>query len=202
MTITGYLSIAKDIVSIISPLIAVAIAGIGLHAWKRQLKGKSAYDLSQKLLHAVYKIRNAIHEARVPFIYTGEMEQAKQEAGIEGNLIDTAVRSRCMIAVYNNRWRKVITAYEEFEVGKIEAEALWGNIIHDIFSPLHQCVTKLKSNLDMYCMTIDDQESLDRDALERIRQVIYYRSDDDPYSIELSTATTTVEDFIRKRMQL
>jgi hypothetical protein len=80
-----YLSIAKDIFTVLASITAGIVAIIGLQTWKKQLKGKTEYELAQRLLMAVYKIRDAIYYVRNPFMSAGEINQALKDANVEQN---------------------------------------------------------------------------------------------------------------------
>ena len=80
-----FISIAKDITTGLAALIGAGVAIVGLRAWQHQLKGKTEYELARRLLRAVYRVRDEIHNVRNPAIMPGEFAVAIEEAGIESD---------------------------------------------------------------------------------------------------------------------
>ncbi|MGD0653640.1 MAG: hypothetical protein ABSA16_04795 [Thermoguttaceae bacterium] len=64
LTIPEYITLAKDIILAISALAAAFIAWRGLATWRKELKGKSEYEIAKQVLKAVYKVREAFKIAR------------------------------------------------------------------------------------------------------------------------------------------
>lgn len=65
-TVQKYITLIKDIITGLSAFTAAVIAIMGLQAWKKQLKGKTEYELAQRLLRATYKVREAFSWVRNP----------------------------------------------------------------------------------------------------------------------------------------
>jgi Tfp pilus assembly protein PilO len=103
-TIQAWVTLVKDIVTILATSIAAGVAVMGLQAWKKQLKGKTEYELAQRVLRAAYQFREALAWVRNPLIYEGEQVQAMKDANIEGNPGDPPTRQRRLKAVYEKRW--------------------------------------------------------------------------------------------------
>ncbi len=58
----------RELVTIVSFIIGSYVALVGLSTWKKQIKGRTEYDLAKSALRTVYKAREAILFARNPFI--------------------------------------------------------------------------------------------------------------------------------------
>ena len=56
----------KEIVVAGAAVAAACIAYLGLAAWKKQLHGRSGYELARRLLRAVYSVRDRIVRVRTP----------------------------------------------------------------------------------------------------------------------------------------
>ena len=120
-------SLTKDIITALSAIIAATVAVVGLRTWRKQLKGKTEYELAQKSLRAVYRVRESIALVRNPFMNAGEIDQAMKEANIEGNpLNDPKVDRLSQGAVYQRRWQKLQEALAELELNALEAEDYLG----------------------------------------------------------------------------
>ena len=66
-SLLGYISIAKDWLTLIIAGCGVWVAWQGLRTWRRQLKGTSQFDVAKRLMLKVYQIRQDIEFCRAPF---------------------------------------------------------------------------------------------------------------------------------------
>src|SRR5215212_10812739 len=96
----SYLSFIKDLVTVFATVIGGGIAIYGLVAWKRQLRGRTEYELARRVLRAVYKVRDAIQGVRNPLQSAGEIEASLKEAGISIDFNSPEYRSKSATAVY------------------------------------------------------------------------------------------------------
>ncbi|OQY20711.1 MAG: hypothetical protein B6I35_10155, partial [Anaerolineaceae bacterium 4572_32.2] len=78
-----YITLAKDVVTILAALVAATVAIMGLRTWRKQLRGKTEYELARRLLRSVYRVRDAIRIVRNPFISSAETVQSMREAESE-----------------------------------------------------------------------------------------------------------------------
>lgn len=204
--IQSYVSIVKDVITAVAALTAAIVAVIGLWAWKGQLKGKTEYELAQRVLRAVYKVRDAMYFVRHPMIDQGEYAQAMKDAGIEVYSPDAAVPLRIDTEVYHKRWTKVQEAWADLDANMLEAEALWGRESRDVFRPLRQCISTLFASIQMF---LDGRTrpsiASDTERLERIRLVIYGLPDDEDgnsFSAETIKAVGEIEAFLKPHLKL
>ncbi len=202
----AYISIAKDIITGFAALTAAIVAVIGLRAWRSQLKGKTEYELAQRVLRAVYKVRDAMHFVRHPFMSASEISQAMKEAGIEGNPLDAKVNARSQEAAYQKRWTKVQEAWADLDLNTLEAEALWGQEIREKLKPLRQCVSTLFASIQTYLRGLaTPPRELDAQRMERTDNVIYGSPEDadrNPFTAEIIKAVGQVENFLKPRLKL
>ena len=63
----GWLSIAKDWLTLGVAAFGVCVACKGLRTWQRQLKGSSQFDVAKRLMLKVYQIRQDIEFCRAPY---------------------------------------------------------------------------------------------------------------------------------------
>jgi len=68
-----FLTVMKDIIFIGVGITGAVVAVKGLGTWQRQLKGQSEYDLSRRLLVALFKFRDAINGVRNPMMLGHEI---------------------------------------------------------------------------------------------------------------------------------
>ena len=63
-SLLGYISIAKDWLTLIIAGCGVWVAWQGLRTWRRQLKGTSQFDVAKRLMLKVYQVRRDIEYCR------------------------------------------------------------------------------------------------------------------------------------------
>lgn len=206
-TIQQYVTLGKDIITGLSAMTAAIIAILGLHAWKKQIKGKTEYELAQRFLRATYRVREALAGVRNPFQSSGEIAQAMQEANIEGNPInDPQIHSRSEGAVYQKRWQKVQEAFVELESVALEAEVIWDQPAREKLKPLQQCSATLLANIQMHLRNMENPpRNYNRETEQAIETIIYGWPDnpnDNPFSKEIAEAVGKMEGFLRQRLKL
>ena len=190
-----------------SALTVAIIAGLGLQSWRKQLKGKTEYELAQKYLKAAYKIREALARVRNPILSAAETYEAMKETNIQGNPVtDPKVQTRCEAAVYQRRWQKVQEAFLDLDSISLEAEAFWGKGVKDNLKPLRQCGSILMGNIELHFRQKEKPpREYDSEAEKKRESIIYSFPDDpsdNPFSNEITNAVNLIEDFIRPRLKL
>jgi hypothetical protein len=207
-TIQAYVALIKDIITGLSAATAAVIAILGLQAWKKQLKGKTEYELAQRLLRTVYKIREAFSWVRNPYQSPDEIFQAMKEAGIEGDpLRDPIIRARGEGAVYRRRWKEAQNAIMDLETLALEAEAVWGSDAKDSLKPLRQCSAVLWFNIKAHLQNLEvpTRSNNNADAQRQINDIIYYPPDNpenNHFSKEITEAVKIIEDFLKPHLKL
>jgi hypothetical protein len=170
MKFPEYITIIKDIVTIIGAFFAAFIAWQGLSTWRRQLRGNSRYELARRLLLSAYKLRDAVQEMRSPGMHGAEMSNAMKEIGWSMDGLDDAKRiSVGMQAVYGVRWRKVQEAKRELHVNSLEGKVLWGEEPDAAYREITACTQKLWAEITVYIEFKDS--GIVEDYQERIRRM-------------------------------
>ncbi len=166
------LQIIKEIIVTLAAASAAIIAFFGLKTWKKQMLGKTEYELSRRFLRAVFETRDAIYTVRHPFISIGEMRKALEEKGLSKKEQEEKISDReSDAAVYERRWESILKATSNLKVEALEAEVLWGGKeIDDILKPLYQHIGKLNANLQLY---LSEDKYHDTHQQEKIRDIIY-----------------------------
>jgi hypothetical protein len=205
-----YVSLFKDIFSIISTIILAVIAIIGLQTWKKQLKGKTEYELARRLLRAVYETRDAIKLIRNPFASASEISAAVSEAGIDLDPKDPEFYVQSQSALYQRRWKKIEEAMADLDLEAFEAEVIWGNEVKDVLMPLRQQVGELHSFVELYLRNLNQPSRRlpNENMLEKIDKAIYDFHDltdtesDNPFTAKTSKVISKIEDYLRPRIKL
>ena len=200
-----YLSIAKDVFTTLAAITAGVVAIIGLRTWRKQLKGKTEYELAQKLLMAVYKVRDAIFFVRNPFMSAGEISQAMKDANIEGLPSDPKVNASSQQAVYQQRWIKVQEAWNSLDVVLLEAEALWGDEITKLAKLLSNRTVTLRVNIQKSLRSLQDHREINPEKINEIDDVIYGFSGDElnnKFSAQIQESIHEFEKYLKPRLKL
>lgn len=71
--------VAKDLILSTAAITGAYVAVSALGAWKEQLKGKTDYDLSRRILITIFKCRDAIEVLRHPIMSGNEMPMPSEE---------------------------------------------------------------------------------------------------------------------------
>jgi len=112
-------SAAADLVTAIATLGAVAVAGVGLKTWKKELKGRAEFETARSLAKDTYALREALGSFRSPLYLSSEFPEGEHSA--EG-----------YAAMFHARWQPVRDALVKFDSSVLEAEALWGQEVRDV----------------------------------------------------------------------
>jgi hypothetical protein len=204
-TLQPYLSFIKDLITIISLVIAAAVAIKGLRTWRNQLKGTAEYDLAKRLLKATYRLRDALQSVRSPLILAAETARAIKETQLEIDPSDTRFHGASTAAVYQLRWKPVVEAYQALELEAVEAEALWGPESREATNTIRKSINSLSVALDLYLRDMQPQgprmlDNVGRETFERIVFSMARTPDEDPYMKDLNSAVSKIEELARPHL--
>jgi len=180
------LEIIKNLATIIATIIASYVAITGLDAWRKQLKGKTDYELARRYLRAIYKIRESIKEVRNPFISIEEIFIALSESGLSEEEHSNSRKSNR--AVYSKRWKKVMESKNELDIELLEAEVSWGKNSTIISKDLNDLIRKLYVGIKMFLEYPENR--LDRD-------ILYDIGEEDIFNKEVDTAIQKIENYLK-----
>lgn len=191
--------IIRDVIAVVAPLFAVIIAWLGLQTWRKQLKGNKSYELSLKMLAAVYKVRNAIYNTRQHPLIGVEVINALNTYGIENNnkINDAEVYK----AVYNLRWDKVMQCVAEYDVIKNEVEVLWGDEVINKFEKFEMLFKKMYVQI-LKILSVKKTDDILKLLHENPPNILFYISDEDAFSIEFKNAIKDIEVYLWQKMKV
>ncbi len=193
--------VTKDVLTAIFTIAGLAIAGLGLATWKKQIKGLKEFEAAHNLHFAMLKLREAIKHVRNPVIWSSESQRAVKfikEKNPEKS--DDDLKKNEHAYVYEMRWQKITDAYTEAESYLLTAEALWGHEIMDLTKPLNKKVRELNINLNQ---NFGPAEMRTKDLMA-IHDVIYDKSSEteqDVFSAEVSKYIDAIADYLRKKIK-
>ncbi|MFA6273827.1 MAG: hypothetical protein WC662_01580 [Candidatus Paceibacterota bacterium] len=181
------LKITKDLITMLGIGIASFVAISGLSAWKKQMKGKTDYEVARRCLKSVYKLREAIKYVRNPYISVGEMEKSLEESGLKDNK-DLTKNQKTNWAVYDARWKKVSEAKTEMDIEFFEAEVSWGKDIILTQKDFKDLIGKLYGTVSMFLMGY---------GKEKHDEIIYDTGEEDVFTKEVDEAIEKIEDYLK-----
>lgn len=183
------LTVVKDVVTTVAAATAGVVAIIGLKAWKKQLKGKTDYELARRYLRAAYKVRDAIKFVRNPFIPVEEMHIARKEDGLEPAIGSTD--NQTMRLVYDRRWKKLNEAVSDLDVELLEAEVSWGKPAVQSEEELDHCRRRLYASLKSYLEGRGD---------EKVDDIIYDTGKENTFTTQVNAAVRKIEDYLKPHL--
>lgn len=187
--------IGKDVVTAAAAATVAVVAIVGLRTWRRQLKGKTEYELSRRLLRATYALREEFNRVRNPLMLGAEIATAFEEAEV-----DPKSEERLPEVVYDYRWRFLQRALNDLNLESLEAEVLWGPEADKPLQPLRECAGDLWAALGEYVSR--GEEDTDRERLIQLRRTIHGGGQDDPLAKRLEMAVEGIERFVRPHLKL
>ncbi|OLE53103.1 MAG: hypothetical protein AUG51_14975 [Acidobacteria bacterium 13_1_20CM_3_53_8] len=204
-----YISIIKDIITAIVALIAGVVAIYGVIAWKKQLKGKTEYELARRVLRAIYKVRDSIRIVRSPIQTGGEIEEAVKASGISYDPDDKSTHAKTQAAIYESRWKQLNEARSNLQLELLEAEVSWGEGIKDKLKPLNECIGKLYATVYLYIAELERPSRRTDEVAEKNREeslrILYWVSDnpeEDSFSGKVKGAVEQIETFLKPHLKL
>lgn len=198
-------TIIKDLIVAGAAITAAIVAVKGLDTWRRQLKGHSEYELSRRILVALFKYRDAVNGVRHPAIWNYEMPKPSEE---EIKSMDSdQIRYYGTSKAYQARWEKVQEQRTSLYADLLEAEAFWGNELNthfnEIFSLQHELFTKIRHHLELINPEVPEHA---KDAIRRIdekkRDIMYddLAEKPDKFKSDLIAAIKKVEVYLKPKL--
>ena len=171
----------KDFVTAIAAIVAACVAIIGLNTWQRQLKGTAEYDLAQRLLKAVYTLRQNIFDFIVPIkpkvmLTWGKIQELEldRNANTWGYEYPTPETEE---GILDAKWSSVQDALTDFDVVSNEAKVLWRDEVTNKLTTIHNYVTLLGETYSSYVgtlRTMQGVEYFDRKDEDMERMWVHY----------------------------
>jgi hypothetical protein len=201
--IASWVSLAKDSVTITAAGVGAFVAVRGLSAWRKQLRGKTDYELARRLLKASYKVRDAIRIVRHPAIWSGEAAAAQKEVVVDDDDLKGNPNAGRAYAVYHVRWKKVSEAMVELEAEAFEAEVSWGESAKEKIAGLRKHVGTLRFAVEQHIEGMADRSSSNRPKLPDYGDILYDKLDPDnpdDFARSLNDAIGLIEAYLRPHL--
>ena len=135
------ISIIREIVQILFYIAAPTIAFYGLYSWRRELLGKSKYELSKNILKSLYKVRDEIIKCQSDsYLFANRYSYSERRRGESETRNETAILNSMYF--YQKRFERIKSEVDKMIEYQIEAEASWGqavsNVINEIFKVVNE----------------------------------------------------------------
>lgn len=187
----SWLNLIPEWVTAIATLILGGAAIYGVFwEWKKQIKGKTDYEIARRYLKAALKLRDAIKYVRNPFIPVGEMQDALKKNGLDSE--EYKDKQKTNIAVYSERWKKVTEAWTNLEAELLDAEVSWGYEARKAQINFDALIRKLFAELHMY---------LEGYSKKITDNIIYDTGDKDEFSKSIDDAIKEIEEFLKPHLK-
>lgn len=138
-------SVIKDVFAIVATLVGITGAAIGFNQWREIEWAKAEFDLSRRLLTAVFKTRDWYINARRWMTMTSEFPEDYDAA--------TATQTQkceAYLHMFNTRFKPVRDCAVDLQSLRPEAEALWGAEIIERAGNVLKCCHKLEHAMELY----------------------------------------------------
>lgn len=204
-------ALTKDVFAVIGTLVSAIGVGLafyvgleGLSTWKRQLRGTTDHDLAKRSLLELYKFRESIQQARSPMMFAGEMA-LDPETIVGLDFKNKNYLGKC--AGYRNRLNAINDARRPINVTLLEAEALWGRELRELFEPLFSKHNDLFRYVEFYLMSIDPTEDEEYrrahwDVIKDQPKILYDKFGDvgDDFRKEFNQGVAVIEQYLKSKL--
>lgn len=206
MTCTETIALLKDIVLSGAAITGAVVAVKGLGTWQRQLKGQSEYELSRRILVTVFKYRDAINGVRHPAMWAYEMPSPPEHES--KTMSQEQIRFYGISKAYQTRWAKVQNERTFLYADMLEAEAIWGNELNNLFKKVFDLEHELFTRIRHYIELINPDTSMaSKEAIGKIdekkRDIMYDNLTEEPdeYKQELISAIKDIEKYLKPKLR-
>ena len=203
MAYSEIISILKDVILAGTAITAVIVAFKGLKTWEHQLKGKSEYELSRRILVTLFKYRDAINGVRQPAIFAYELPSPSEDDAKKMN--SKQIRYYGTSKAYQARWKKVQNEKTSLYADLLESEAIWGIDLKNIFNGIYKLENELFFQIQNYLELINpDTSDEDKPHLQEIRNdnrnIMYDRLANDEFRNDMTLEIKNIEKYLKPKL--
>ncbi|SDY01245.1 hypothetical protein [Nitrosomonas sp. Nm58] len=205
MTCAEIVTLLKDIVLSGAAITGAVVAVKGLGTWQRQLKGQSEYELSRRILVSVFKYRDAINGVRHPAMWAYEMPSPPEEEATKMSW--EQIRFYGTSKAYQARWDKVQAERTTLYADLLEAEAIWGAELKELFKGVFDLEHELFTRIRHYVELINpDTDAASKEAIRNIdknaRDIMYDNLSEEPdeYKRDIISAVEKIEKYLKPKL--
>lgn len=205
MTCAEIVTLLKDLVLAGAAITGAVVAVKGLGTWQRQLKGQSEYELSRRILVTVFKYRDAINGVRHPAMWAYEMPSPPEDEA--SKMSSEQIRFYGTSKAYQARWDKVQTERTSLYADLLEAEAIWGtelkNLFNGVFDLEHELFTRIRHHVEL--INPDTSEASKKAIMDidnKARDIMYDNLSEEPdeFKQDLIVAIEKIEKYLKPKL--
>jgi len=182
----------KKTAEIASPIITILAALIAFRAWRRELHGRSRFDVARKLLQAGMTLRDQVQTARSPLMGSEEYQSRPRQ---EVETQDRAQRNDFAYA-YFKRMEKVYEELRALRLAALEATVFWYVEIPKLVQPLSSKVFELDAAANVYF--VEPSPPPNREERIRFQRIMFAGGIDDVFAQDLNKGVHELEAFLRR----
>jgi len=204
MTCPEIATFAKDIILAVAAIIGASVAIKGLSTWKRQLSGQSQYELSRRILVALFRYRDAINGVRNTMFLSYEIPQPPNEE--VDKMSPDQISFYGTSKAYESRWGKVQEQRTVLYADLLEAEAIWGTEFKELFKVIFNLEHELRMAITRHLRikdpaTDEDAKNAELKIKNKNRNVLDRNaSEDGPYSKEFLAGIDKIETYLKPKL--
>jgi hypothetical protein len=191
-------SALKDVTVACAAALTAWAAVIGLSKWRRELKGKTEFDLAFDLAKVTYGLRDELRACRSPLVSGSEFPPGS-------DMLASSQDPQVWVYVFQNRWKSVTNVLPDFDSRALAAEALWGSAVRSKTDELRKCVWELYASMQSFIENkAAEGEDLRADPAfgKEIRKAVFSSgSKDNPLDQRIECAIQGIEDQIRHHLR-
>lgn len=196
-----WLATLAQVVLAVSAAIGAGTALCGLSTWRRELQGRTEYELARRVLTGVYRLRDAIHRVRSPLMLSSEyLDRPDRSADA------THADADDLGYAYQQRWKPLQECLTELEIDLLEAEAIWHGELRQPFRELQLCKNELYAAVWSYIHARRADPvggARDPEFARKLERIIWpLGTDDKPdeFGERVSRAVENFEGLLRPRL--
>jgi len=196
MSVIDIVALIKDIVLALSAAGTLIIASKGLSTWRKELKGKSEYQLAKEILKSVYRVREAFKRVRLRVIYSDEYP--KEVLGPHGHVLK-GKEYEAADYIYKSRWEGLSKVFLELEERNLDAQVEWENEFKYTINDLRECRSELLSTIQI--MLYNKKSTVPSGKEEYDKSILYDFGPDCGFTQKINKAIGEFENLLRPKIQ-
>jgi hypothetical protein len=197
--------LVRDLILSGAAITGAVVAIKGLSTWQRQLKGQSEYGLSRRILVSLFKYRDTINGVRHPAMWAYEMPTPPDEEA-KGMSRDQ-IRFYGTSKAYQARWDKVQNERTNLYADLLEAEAIWGDELKELFKVVFDLEHELFTSIRHFIELINpDANEASKEAIRNIdkkrRDIMYddFSDEGDEYKNDFKVGVENIEKYLKPKL--
>ena len=202
----GTISALKDFTIALAAAVTAVAAVRGFTSWRLEQRGKAEFEAAREMAKVTYRLRNAIQQARAPWIDANEFPESPADADLEADdhgYTQAEVRAKRHAHVFDQRLKPIYPAFDAFDAQVLEAEAFWGPSFRTAAEVLRRMPVELQESMRALVREMHSRRQRDYDDYRKgLRATVWGVSGDaeNDFSVRLDGAVEAIERFLRPHL--